>query len=110
MASIAQRLPPECGLISTVHDELIALAPIESAEQARAIVEDSMKEAMSALFPIPPGRGRVCGMPHVGRNEMTPFLNRSQRVEIMLQICDTIGAGSVVFPHCRGPTTVTAGN
>ena len=51
---IAQRLPPGCGLISTVHDELIALAPAELAKQAKAIVEGSMKEAMTALFPTVP--------------------------------------------------------
>ena len=51
---IAQRLPPGCGLISTVHDELIALAPVALADQAKAIVEGSMKEAMADLFPTVP--------------------------------------------------------
>ena len=51
---IAQRLPPGCGLISTVHDELIALAPADAAAQAKAVIEATMIEAMSALFPTVP--------------------------------------------------------
>ncbi|HMO51214.1 MAG TPA: DNA polymerase [Kiritimatiellia bacterium] len=51
---IAQRLPPDCGLVSTVHDELIALAPADKAEQAKQILVASMIEAMSALFPTVP--------------------------------------------------------
>lgn len=46
-----QRLPSGTGLISTVHDELIALAPADAAAQVKAIVESSMIQAMSALFP-----------------------------------------------------------
>ena len=51
---IAQRLPPGCGLISTVHDELIALAPTDKAEEAKATVESCMIEAMAELFPAVP--------------------------------------------------------
>jgi DNA polymerase-1 len=51
---IAQRLPPGSGLISTVHDELIALAPTETAAQVKMIVESCMIEAMDSLFPAVP--------------------------------------------------------
>jgi DNA polymerase-1 len=51
---IAQRLPPGCGLISTVHDELIALVPAAAAAQAKEIIEATMIEAMAALFPTVP--------------------------------------------------------
>lgn len=51
---IAQRLPQGCGLISTVHDELIALAPTDKAEEAKAMVETCMIEAMAELFPAVP--------------------------------------------------------
>ena len=51
---IAQRLPPGSGLISTVHDELIALAPTDRAEEVKAAVETCMIEAMASLFPAVP--------------------------------------------------------
>ena len=51
---IAQRLQPGCGLISTVHDELIALAPTDAAAQVKAVVQSTMIEAMAALFPSVP--------------------------------------------------------
>ena len=51
---IAQRLPPDCGLISTMYDELIALAHTDKAEEAKAIVETCMIEAMAELFPAVP--------------------------------------------------------
>lgn len=48
---ISQRLPSNCGLISTVHDELIAIAPTEKADQVKQIIEVSMIDAMASLFP-----------------------------------------------------------
>ena len=47
-------LPREARLISTVHDELIIEAPEAMAEQVRVLVQNTMIEAMAALFPQVP--------------------------------------------------------
>ena len=51
---LAQRLPPEARLISTVHDEVLVEAPEAMAGQVRVIVQSTMIEAMAALFPQVP--------------------------------------------------------
>jgi DNA polymerase I-like protein with 3'-5' exonuclease and polymerase domains len=51
---IAQRIPPEARLISTVHDEVLVEAPAARADEVRDLVRSSMIEAMAALFPQVP--------------------------------------------------------
>lgn len=51
---IAQKLPADCNLISTIHDELIVLAPTGKASQVKSVVESAMKQAMTSLFPTVP--------------------------------------------------------
>ena len=51
---IAQRLPAEARLISTVHDEVLVEAPEAMANEVRDLVQAIMIEAMAALFPQVP--------------------------------------------------------
>jgi DNA polymerase I-like protein with 3'-5' exonuclease and polymerase domains len=51
---IAQRLPAEAKLISTVHDEVLVEAPEAMANEVRDLVQAIMIEAMAALFPQVP--------------------------------------------------------
>ena len=54
LVMLAERLPTEARLISTVHDEVLVEAPEVMAEQVRLIVENAMVEAMAELFPQVP--------------------------------------------------------
>jgi DNA polymerase I-like protein with 3'-5' exonuclease and polymerase domains len=51
---IAQLLPPEARLISTVHDEVLVEVPEAMANEVRDLVQTTMIEAMAALFPQVP--------------------------------------------------------
>jgi DNA polymerase I-like protein with 3'-5' exonuclease and polymerase domains len=51
---IAQQLPAEARLISTVHDEVLVEAPEAMANEVRDLVQAIMIEAMAALFPQVP--------------------------------------------------------
>ena len=51
---IAQQLPAEARLISTVHDEVLVEAPEAMANEVRDLVQATMIEAMAALFPQVP--------------------------------------------------------
>jgi DNA polymerase-1 len=51
---LAQRLPIEARLISTVHDEVLVEAPEAMANEVRDLVQATMIEAMAALFPQVP--------------------------------------------------------
>jgi DNA polymerase-1 len=51
---IAQLLPPEARLISTVHDEVLVEAPEAMANEVLNLVQTTMIEAMAALFPQVP--------------------------------------------------------
>jgi DNA polymerase I-like protein with 3'-5' exonuclease and polymerase domains len=51
---IAQILPPEARLISTVHDEVLVEVPEPMANEVRDLVQTTMIEAMAALFPQVP--------------------------------------------------------
>ena len=52
--TLAQRLPQNARIISTVHDELIIETGAAEAEAVRQIVETAMVEAMRDLFPQVP--------------------------------------------------------
>jgi DNA polymerase-1 len=54
MVNLAQRLPEGAHIVSTIHDELIVEAPQELAEEVKALVCQSMVEAMELLFPQVP--------------------------------------------------------
>ncbi|MBX7210176.1 MAG: hypothetical protein K1X78_17790 [Verrucomicrobiaceae bacterium] len=54
LVMLAERLPAEAHLISTVHDEVLVEAPEVMAEQVRLIVQTTMVEAMAELFPQVP--------------------------------------------------------
>jgi DNA polymerase I-like protein with 3'-5' exonuclease and polymerase domains len=54
LVMLAERLPAEARLISTVHDEVLVEAPEAMAEQVRLIVQTTMVEAMAELFPQVP--------------------------------------------------------
>lgn len=54
LVMLAERLPAEARLISTVHDEVLVEAPEAMAEQVRLIVQATMVEAMAELFPQVP--------------------------------------------------------
>lgn len=54
LVMLAERLPAEARLISTVHDEVLVEAPEAMAEEVRLIVQTTMVEAMEALFPQVP--------------------------------------------------------
>ena len=54
LVMLAERLPTEARLISTVHDEVLVEVPDALAEQVRLIVENTMVEAMAELFPQVP--------------------------------------------------------
>ena len=54
LVMLAERLPAEARLISTVHDEVLVEAPEAMAEQVRLIVQTTMIEAMAELFPQVP--------------------------------------------------------
>ena len=51
---IAQQLPAEAQLISTVHDEVLVEAPEAMANDVRDLVQTIMIEAMATLFPQVP--------------------------------------------------------
>ncbi|MBU6303613.1 MAG: hypothetical protein KGS60_18865, partial [Verrucomicrobia bacterium] len=51
---VAERLPEESRILSTVHDELIVEAPESQADAVRELVTHTMREAMEALFPEVP--------------------------------------------------------
>lgn len=51
---LSGRLPQGAQIISTVHDELIVEAPDAEAQNTLAVVESSMIEAMTGLFPEVP--------------------------------------------------------
>jgi DNA polymerase-1 len=51
---IAQLLPPEARLISTVHDEVLVEAPEAIANEVLNLVQTTMIEAMATLFPQVP--------------------------------------------------------
>lgn len=51
---LAQRLPTEARLISTVHDEVLVEAPEAIANEVCDLVQATMIEAMAALFPQVP--------------------------------------------------------
>jgi DNA polymerase-1 len=51
---LAQRLPIEARLISTVHDEVLVEAPEAMANAVCDLVQATMIEAMAALFPQVP--------------------------------------------------------
>lgn len=48
---VASRLPEGAALVSTVHDELVVECREQDADAVRSILNDSMTEAMAALFP-----------------------------------------------------------
>jgi len=54
IVALGKRLPEGAHIISTVHDELIIEAGQADADAVRQIVETSMVEAMSELFPQVP--------------------------------------------------------
>jgi DNA polymerase I-like protein with 3'-5' exonuclease and polymerase domains len=51
---LAERLPVEARIVSTVHDEVIVEVPTTMAEHVCDIVKATMVEAMAALFPQVP--------------------------------------------------------
>lgn len=51
---VASRLPEGAMLVSTVHDELVVECREQDAESVRSILNESMTEAMAALFPEVP--------------------------------------------------------
>ena len=51
---LAERLPVEARIVSTVHDEVIVEVPTTMAEHVCDIVKATMIEAMAALFPQVP--------------------------------------------------------
>ena len=51
---IAQQLPDEARLISTVHDEVLVEVPEAMANEVCDLVQATMIEAMAALFPQVP--------------------------------------------------------
>jgi DNA polymerase-1 len=48
---VASRLPEGAALVSTVHDELVVECREQDADAVRSILNESMTEAMAALFP-----------------------------------------------------------
>jgi DNA polymerase-1 len=55
MLAVARRLAaelPEAGLALQVHDELVITAPVESADPARAILEEEMEKAVPLAVPL----------------------------------------------------------
>lgn len=51
---VASRLPEGAALVSTVHDELVVECREQDADAVRSILNESMTEAMAALFPEVP--------------------------------------------------------
>ena len=51
MVRLAKKLPPSARMVATIHDELIVEADNADAEMIRSLVETTMVEAMSELFP-----------------------------------------------------------
>jgi len=51
---VAQRIPADARIVSTVHDELVVECGEQDAETVRSILSQSMTEAMAALFPEVP--------------------------------------------------------
>lgn len=51
---LSQKLPPEAFVLSTVHDEIIVECPHDQAGAVSRIMEDSMRQAMAAIYPEVP--------------------------------------------------------
>ena len=51
---IAERLPQDARLISTIHDEVIVESAAEKAEEVKQLIVEAMIEAMNELFPEVP--------------------------------------------------------
>jgi DNA polymerase-1 len=54
IVNLADRLPKDSRILSTVHDEVIVEAPEADAESVRELVAATLREAMEALFPEVP--------------------------------------------------------
>ena len=51
---LSERLPAEARIIATVHDEVVVECPEQEVEKVRALMIDTMREAMGELFPEVP--------------------------------------------------------
>jgi DNA polymerase I-like protein with 3'-5' exonuclease and polymerase domains len=51
---LAEKLPAGARIIATVHDEVVVECPETDVENVRALMVDTMREAMGELFPEVP--------------------------------------------------------
>jgi len=54
MVTLSGQLPPEAGIVSTVHDELIIEVPLKNAEAVKKLMEEVMIESAASLYPTVP--------------------------------------------------------